>query len=240
MKRIGFSTGAIAFGDFGRALSLLSRFEVNAVELSALRFAELDPLLRAIDHLDLRQFQYVSFHAPSKFSAEDEPRLVQLLRRISDRKWPIILHPDSIFRPELWLPLQDALCFENMDKRKPVGRTAAELQSLFDLYSKASLCFDMGHAHQVDRTMSEGRLIAQRYSRRIRQLHISEVNTRSEHVPISAASEFAFSKVIDLLNQDTPIIIESVVREDEIESELIRVVGVFEGAIRELCSKDWG
>ena len=229
MRAIGFSTGAIAFGDFERALELLTAIPVTAIELSALRVSELDPLLEALDHLNLAQFQYVSFHAPSKFDAEQERRIVRSLNHVSEkRRWPIIVHPDAIVDPDVWLSMQGDLCFENMDKRKPIGRTAAELAQMFRKFPRASLCFDLGHAHQVDRTMTEGRLIGQQFADRIRQIHISEVNTRSEHVAVSAASELAFKRVLDVLPAEAPVIIESVVANSQIVAELDRVQRVFD------------
>ena len=45
MRPIGFSTGALAFADFRRGLALTRKAECAAVELSALRQAELFPQL---------------------------------------------------------------------------------------------------------------------------------------------------------------------------------------------------
>ena len=45
MRRVGFSTGALARGDFRRALQMLAGKNVSAVELSALRQDELMPLV---------------------------------------------------------------------------------------------------------------------------------------------------------------------------------------------------
>src|SRR5580692_10690094 len=53
MKYIGFSTGALARGDFRRALQMLSGKKANAVELSALRQHELAPLVQQLEQLDL-------------------------------------------------------------------------------------------------------------------------------------------------------------------------------------------
>jgi hypothetical protein len=115
MRYIGFSTGAVAFGDFRHALELVSPLKVNAVELSALRFNELEPLVDALDDLDLNQFSYVSFHAPSKFASTDESQIVKCLKRVADRRWPIVVHPDSLIDDAKWKPLEKFLCFENMD-----------------------------------------------------------------------------------------------------------------------------
>ncbi len=65
MRQIGFSTGALALGDFRAALRMLAGKNCSAVELSALRQEELAPLVVQLDDLDLSNFEYVSFHAPS-------------------------------------------------------------------------------------------------------------------------------------------------------------------------------
>ena len=67
MREIGFSSGALAYADFARALALLKDKPVRVLELSALREPELRPMLRGLDQLDLSQFDYVSLHAPSEF-----------------------------------------------------------------------------------------------------------------------------------------------------------------------------
>ena len=53
MRPIGFSTGALALGDFRSALAMLVPHSVKAVELSALRDKELMPLMAALPSLDL-------------------------------------------------------------------------------------------------------------------------------------------------------------------------------------------
>ena len=61
MRPIGFSTGAIAKGDFQRALRLLRKFRLDAIELSALRVDELQPLIIALPTLDLTPFNFFRF-----------------------------------------------------------------------------------------------------------------------------------------------------------------------------------
>ena len=72
MQPLGYSTGALALSDFRRALEMLKDQPVTAVELSAIRKHELIPLLHSLDDLDLARFDYVSIHAPSDFSPEEE------------------------------------------------------------------------------------------------------------------------------------------------------------------------
>src|SRR3954451_22620697 len=75
MRPIGFSTGALAKGDFALGLDAQRNVAgIDAVELSALRDHELPTLVDAIGSLDLDDFEYVSFHAPSRLAAMDEKR----------------------------------------------------------------------------------------------------------------------------------------------------------------------
>ena len=57
MRPIGFSTGALALSDFRLALEELQGQSVNSIELSALRYPELRPLLRALETLLLASLQ---------------------------------------------------------------------------------------------------------------------------------------------------------------------------------------
>jgi len=230
MRPIGFSTGALALGDFRLALKMMSGKKVNAVELSALRQEELAPLVEHLDQLDLSRFQYVSFHAPSAMEASYETTALELLQRVARREWPIIVHPDAMHTPLAWSCLGDCLCIENMDKRKPVGRTADNIAKLFQTLPQASLCFDIGHARQIDPTISEAWAILQRFRHEIKQLHVSEVNAQSKHDPMSLESILAFQKVSHLLPADAPIILESRVVESEIDEEIAIALDVLRPA----------
>jgi hypothetical protein len=220
MRCIGFSTGALARHDFRRALHMLTSKNVSAVELSALRQDELVPLVEQLDQLDLSPFEYISFHAPSAVEQSFEPLALELLLQVAARKWPIIVHPNAMYNPSEWRRLGNCLCMENMDKRKPIGQTAKDLAEIFEAVPDASFCFDIGHARQVDPTMSEASAILHRFRDRIRQLHVSEVNTQSKHDPLSFESILAFHKVSHLVPADVPVILESRVEESEINAEI--------------------
>jgi sugar phosphate isomerase/epimerase len=222
MRTIGFSTGALARADFRRALRMVERKGLSAVELSALRYDELEPLVEQIETLDLSSFEYISFHAPSAIEREFEDRALHLLERVAERGWPIIVHPDAIWTPQKWSRLGNRLCLENMDKRKPLGQTADDLVKFFEILPDSSLCFDIGHARQVDPTMSEAASILTVFADRIQQLHVSEVNSQSKHDRLSFESVLAFQRVSHLLPADVPVILESRVEEAEIEEEVKR------------------
>jgi hypothetical protein len=174
--------------------------------------------------LDLTSFDYISFHAPSSIEQSFELKALELLEEVAARKWPIIVHPDAMHTPSDWSRLGECLCIENMDKRKAVGQTAQDLKRYFDLLPKASLCFDIGHARQVDPTMSEAAAILRSFRGRIRQLHVSEVNTQSKHDALSLESILAFQKVSHVIPADCPAILESRVEEAQIEEEIQNVL----------------
>ncbi len=220
MRLIGFSTGALARNDFRRALQMLADRHVRAVELSALRQDELIPLVEQLDDLDLREFTYKAFHAPSLMDREFESVAISALEQVALRGWPIIVHPDAMHIPAKWALFGDLLCVENMDKRKPIGQTVADLAHIFGALPRASLCFDIGHARQVDPTMSEAIAILQRYSTRLRQLHVSEVNSQSKHDPLSFESILAFRRVSHLVPENVPAILESRVDQEGIDDEI--------------------
>ncbi|HSZ61287.1 MAG TPA: hypothetical protein VK828_05800 [Terriglobales bacterium] len=199
---------------------MLANKDVNAIELSALRQEELGPLVAELDSLDLSRFKHISFHAPSSIEPTFEQAALKLLAEVSGRGWPIIVHPDAMLNPSAWGHLRDSLCIENMDKRKPVGQTAQQLAEIFQVFPDASLCFDIGHARQVDPTMVEASTILRTFRHRIRQLHVSEVNTQSKHDPLSLESILAFHRVAHLIPSDAPIILESRVEESQIEEEI--------------------
>jgi hypothetical protein len=223
MRQIGFSTGALAYADFQRGLGMMHRKQLPAIELSALRQNELIPLLDALPTLDLSEFNYISIHAPSQFEPELEAALWQRLSDETWREWPIVVHPDTLYDFSLWRELGSAICVENMDKRKPVGRSARELSSIFKQLPEASLCFDIGHARQYDPTMTEAYLILREFGERLRQVHVSEVNTSSRHDPLSYASILAFQAVAHLIPKHVPLILETPVKEEDIDTEIAKV-----------------
>ena len=131
MRSIGFSTGALALGDFRAAIHMLANKQSSAVELSALRQHELAPLIEHLDQLDLSQFTYISLHAPSSMEPDFELEALRLLEPVMRRGWPIIVHPDAMYTRKEWSRFGYQLCVENMDKRKPIGQTAKWSRSDF-------------------------------------------------------------------------------------------------------------
>mgnify|MGYP006288328943 CR=1 FL=1 len=209
MATVGFSTGAIAHGDFEKGLRLLASSHTDAIELSALRMVELTALLGAMQKRmsQLRhRYKYISFHAPT--DSENEKDLVERLQGLADQDVSIVAHPDSMRDVPQWRKLGDRLCIENMDSRKSTGRTAKELRPFFEQLPEARLCFDVGHAKQVDPTMTEASRILSEFGDRLAQVHMSEVNGKGKHFAMSFIARRAFESFAEELSS-VPVILES-------------------------------
>ncbi|PQO36613.1 hypothetical protein [Blastopirellula marina] len=218
MRRIGFSTGALAKSDFREGIRLQLSI-ANAIELSALREDELDPLVSALPRLELRSFDYVSFHAPSNLSNWSEADLVSRLRTLPNNISTIVVHPNIIQDFQIWRTLGDRLSIENMDQRYEVGRTSKELEIYFENLPEARFCFDIGHARQIDPTMSIAKQLLRDYEGRLSEIHISEVDAESHHCMISSITCKAFQRILADVDQGIPAIIESVVVPSDITEE---------------------
>ncbi len=217
----GFSTGALARGDFRRGLDLMRALSLPAVELSALRLPELAVLLGAFHELDLNAYRFVALHFPSEYPEELEAALVESLRQAVPEV-PVVVHPDAIVDFSLWRALGSSVLVENMDRRKPHGRTVRELQEVFERLPEARLCFDVAHARQVDSSLTEAFLILDGFGERLGQVHLSEVSTSGRHGRLSRTAILAFQELAPYIPRDVPVILESPVTEAEIEDELMR------------------
>lgn len=233
MDGIGFSTGSVARSDVQGALRLLAPHATTVVELSALRTHELGPLVRSLGRLPLAGYEHVSVHAPSAFTAAEEPAIAAALLPVARRGWLVVLHPDTIHNPRLWAAFGDRLCIENMDVRKPVGRTVAELRPVFARLPRASFCFDIAHARQCDPTLAEARRLLDAFGDRLAQVHVSQLDPQSRHVRLTPAGVRDSQQVAERIPLDVPVVIEAPVQPDEIEDELAasleamgRLVGV--------------
>jgi hypothetical protein len=228
MTLIGYSTGALAYSDFEAGLRMSRRAGLRAVELSALRERELAPLMAALDGLDLEGFDYVSVHAPSRITPGNEQQVVELLRPAAGRGWPIIVHPDVIETDALWATLGRALCIENNDRRKSTGKSWRDLHEWFERFPDAGFCLDLGHARQVDLSMTEAYFMLKVFRDRLVQLHVSDVTTRSRHERLSALCVRSFRDVAKFVPRQLPIIVESVV----LEADILNEVAIVQSALR--------
>jgi hypothetical protein len=238
MFTIGFSTGALAKGDVAHGLEMARELGLAVIELSALRLPELDVLVKVASEQNFADFEYVALHAPTNFRPSDEKGVVDTLSELAhSNEWPVIVHPDAISNLELWRPLEHLLYVENMDKRKPRGRTVEELEEIFTCVPNAFLCFDIAHARQVDSSMTEAYRILRNFQNRIRHVHFSEVGSDSRHRQVSDGAFRAYGEVAAGIPSSVPIILESVVSEsrsplEDAADELKRVTDFLANASR--------
>lgn len=220
MEHIGYSTGALARSDVDRALRLLAFRGTGAVELSALRVHELAPLLNLLSGLFLDGYRHLSVHAPSAFTAADEADVARSLLPVARRGWRVILHPDALHDSRHWRPFGDRLCIENMDVRKPVGRTVPELRPVFERLPRASFCLDVAHARQCDPSMRLAAQLLDAFGDRLAEVHVSELDAHSRHVRLTRAGIRDVRRVAGLIPSHVPAIIEAPVLPHEIDAEL--------------------
>ncbi len=206
---LGFSTGALALGDFAAATNWMVRHHVKIIELSALRFDELEPLVARLPEIPIKEFTYVSFHAPSFFKQDQERRVIELLRAVKDRGWNIIVHPDVLYRPRLWADFGPQLLIENMDRRKATGRTVEELTLLFSKLPEARLCLDVAHARQLDTSLKLLSDLISMFWDRVAEVHISELDSMCHHRPMSNGAVIDYQRFARWLGDRKHVIIES-------------------------------
>ncbi len=212
-NRFGFSTGALEKGDYRKALGWIRQHRMHCIELSALRYDELEPLINDLDTLPINDFEYVSFHAPSSFPRVRERRVIYLLERVFAKGWNIVVHPDVVYTSSLWQRFGRQLLLENMDRRKTTGRTVAEIGRLLNELPRTRLCLDVAHARQLDTTLSLLWSFTTNLRRRIAEIHISELDSRCRHLPLSWQAITDYRRFASALH-DIPVIIESMLYQD--------------------------
>jgi len=195
-------------GDWPQLARDAAELSTVAIELAALSEPELAPLIDYLEDRPALPFLFVSVHAPSKQRVMPEEDLVSELCRIAPGVDAVVFHPDLIEDPELYRPLGRKLVIENMDSRKPTGRTADQLEDYFDALPEAGLCFDVPHAKSVDPAMEIGRAILDRFGPRLRHVHLSSLDGDCHHVPLTEQDEALFAPLLAMC-RDVPWILEA-------------------------------
>ena len=191
---IGASTGYMQDhrGNWDAQVGAAWKVSPFAIELSALSETELPSLSRYLGSAQSLPFRYISIHGPSKHREMDEEKLVSELIQLANYANGVVMHPDMFDRPELYRPLGNKLLIENMDARKPTGRTPEELEATFAELPDAGFCFDIAHAWSIDPEMSVAADLLGRFGGRLRHVHLSSLSAELHHVPLTAEHEELF------------------------------------------------
>lgn len=72
--------------------------------------------------------------------------------------------------------------------------------------------------------MTESYLILKEFGSRLRQVHLSEVNTRSKHDRLSYSSILSFQEVAHLIPAHVPVILETPLAEVEMKAEMAKAL----------------
>jgi hypothetical protein len=207
---LGASTGYMEGARHDWAALVAEALETSpfAAELAALSEGELPGLEAYLAAGPELPFCYLSVHAPVKHLRMPEAELVRRLGRLTGVADAIVVHPDAIEDVGLYRSLGACLVLENMDVRKPTGRTAAELAPYFRALPEAGFCLDVAHVLSVDPTLAEGERLLDAYAGRLRHLHVSSLDDACRHTPLTAEHEAGF---VPLLRRcpDVPWILEA-------------------------------
>jgi sugar phosphate isomerase/epimerase len=218
--RYGFSTGALAKGDFKAGLAMLEAHAFEGVEVSALRMKELPVLIEAFATLPLERYAgRVSIHAPSKFSRDEEGPLAEQIAVLAPRVDGIVLHAEAIWDATVWRALGAKVLVENADGRKRTGRTANEMSTIFSELPAARMCLDLGHVYQVDPTLLEARRMLKAFGDRIGQIHLSQLDHTCSHRPLMYGIVHELRRIAHLV-PDTMVILEACVPAADIAFQL--------------------
>jgi Xylose isomerase-like TIM barrel len=195
---VGASTGYMQSlrGDWSAQVEEAWRVSSFAIELSALSESELPSLAEYLRQTPSLPFRYVSIHGPSKGRQMDEEELVAALVQLSGLADAIVMHPDTMDGLALYRPLGHKLLLENMDSRKPDGRTPQELHRTFAELPEAGFCFDIAHAWSVDPSMAVAGELLDSFRARLRHVHLSSLSEDLHHVSLTDEDEELFSPVL--------------------------------------------
>ena len=207
---LGASTGYMSSlrGDWGRLAAGCLDVSVFAAELSALSEEELPGLLEFMRDEPPLPFGYLSVHAPVKGRRLPERELVALLVDACGGADTVVVHPDVMDDASAYRPLGRVLTIENMDGRKPSGRTVAELAPLFEELPDAGFCFDVAHAVAVDPSLRLAGELLDAFGCRLREVHISSLDAAGRHIPLTKKDLGRFERIMRRC-PDVPWILEA-------------------------------
>lgn len=195
-------------GNWERQVAAAWEISPFAIELSALSESELPSLGEYLDSARSLPFRYISIHGPSKQRELPEQELVVELGKLAGYADGVVMHPDTFELAELYRPLGHKLLLENMDARKPTGRTSEELAAVFAELPEAGFCFDIAHAWSIDPGMAVAADLLDRFGDRLRHVHLSSLSHDLHHVPLTADDEELFRSTLERC-VDVPWIFEA-------------------------------
>jgi hypothetical protein len=214
--RVGTSTGYMTTlrGNWPRLVAAAEQLSTEAVELSALSVRELPGLLAFLtDARFAPSFDYVSVHAPTKGLEHGTSEVVELLDRLPGYVRTVVFHPDTVDDAPRLGRLGGLVVFENMDTRKLIGQTPETLAPYFAALPRAGFCLDLAHVSAIDPKLDLAHAFLDAFGERLRQVHLSSLNDRGAHVPLTSTDAHRFAPLLSR-TLHVPWILEAPVEED--------------------------
>lgn len=221
MLPIGFSTGC--FRNFltpAEAVKMQSDLGFKAIELGFVKIERLKAGgLEEIDLTLLKNFDYVSLHAP-KFAYDFSKDSLAILDRFEAfyKKFSlnaIVFHPDEVRDFKVFAEYSFVAAFENMDWQKASYKTPLELGELLTKYPNFKAVIDTNHIFTNNRELDQIAEFKRLCAGRITHLHISGYQKMHELISETQQSELV-TKVKDL---QVPIICEGELTRDSYISD---------------------
>lgn len=225
MERIfGISTGVLyKLGiPMNESIKILSDIGCNGIELGYVDGGRINEQpLEQIDHSLLKNFSWVSIHAPAKgfdyYNQSEVSIFFESLKNFSAQT-PIdlvVFHPDAVGDLSILEPLGVPIGIENMDRRKQGFQTVDQLKPVFGQYPNWGMVLDVNHCYSLDTSMQLAEDLKEQFLPKIKQVHLSGYTEL--HDPIYNADQ---DIILDAVPEDLPIIIESTVLSlDDIRKE---------------------
>jgi len=192
-------------------LKSLNDVKTNAVELHCRDVESLDFLLQN-DIDSLNSFEFISVHALDLAYDDnnDSHGVLQKIEQICIKynTKNVVFHTDKVQNWDVIAQYTKIpISIENMDDRKPFGRTLEDVNSILEKYD-FGLTLDLQHCFVNDATMKLAQDFQKKFKNRIVEYHISGFKEVVLHYPLYKTKQ---DIIIDsLMYKDVPIIIESV------------------------------
>lgn len=220
--KIGFSTGTLYRSqDTREALLSIKNIGSRWLELGVGKIERLaEGWLEKIQPDDLKEFDYVSLHAPivpyghndqTRFVLDTITRFHTTIRRL-DR---VVIHPDPVEDFSVLASAGLPIGLENMDWRKASYRQPQAFLPLFDRFPDWRLVLDVNHIFTNDPTMNLAKEFYRLLGSRITQIHVS--GFRTFHDPLYLTGQNQIVEAIE--HPDVPLIVESLLSPGDLVKE---------------------
>ena len=182
----GIATGAFIAerDDWDASVAKAAAGGFRDLELTAIRMNRLEALFSYLEtaHSALDEFDRVSIHAPAGDARGSTEAVCSALARL-DGAFDIVLHPDVYVAEPSVQHLGGRAVFENMDCEKDFGRTASDLEQVFETFPEAGFSLDVAHVWTNDPTMGLADELLTKHGGRLRQAHLSGIEEDGTHRP---------------------------------------------------------